>query len=198
MAHQLIQVIYLMHVHVQAILFILSLRLIFYKVLVKSAYQFLCLYLLLLDSNLTPSSWILLYTIGLSGSEIRESWICSSSIWGWCTASIPVQSRSRKGWNCCSDYRGQWSCGIWLPSCKTFHKPLIWCRWRLTLRLTSFQSLVIELAGVLFVLICTGCKQIVFKMDHYGNGEEIVLENVFNPGSCTPSFQNFDQELFTG
>jgi len=63
--------------------------------------------------------------------------------------------------------------------------------------LSNSNTCIIELAAVLFVLICIGCKQVVFKMDQYGNGEEMVLENVFNP-IRTPSFQNFDQELFTG
>lgn len=64
--------------------------------------------------------------------------------------------------------------------------------------MTSFSSYIIELAGVLFVLICIGCKQIIFKMDQYGNGDEILLDNVFNQVDRTPSFQNFDLELFTG
>ncbi|XP_062117972.1 exonuclease 1 [Humulus lupulus] len=48
-------------------------------------------------------------------------------------------------------------------------------------------------------LIAYGCEAIVFKMDRYGNGEEILLDNVFNNSKArTPSFQNFDKELLTG
>ncbi|KAF4385231.1 hypothetical protein G4B88_026514, partial [Cannabis sativa] len=44
-----------------------------------------------------------------------------------------------------------------------------------------------------------GISAILFKMDRYGNGEEILLDNVFNSKKgCTPSFQNFDKELLTG
>ena len=49
-----------------------------------------------------------------------------------------------------------------------------------------------------FVLICIGYKQVVFKMDRYGKGEEIVLNNIFDSVARTPSFQNFDMELFRG
>ncbi|GFZ12279.1 5'-3' exonuclease family protein [Actinidia rufa] len=48
------------------------------------------------------------------------------------------------------------------------------------------------------VLICAGCTQIVFKMDRYGNGEEIVQNKIFESLDCRPSFQHFDIELFTG
>ena len=61
-----------------------------------------------------------------------------------------------------------------------------------------FLSYIIELAGALFVLLCIGCKQIIFKMDQFGNGDELLLDNVFNQVDLTPSFQNFDLELFTG
>ncbi|PON35930.1 XPG/Rad2 endonuclease [Trema orientale] len=47
-------------------------------------------------------------------------------------------------------------------------------------------------------LIAYGCKAIVFKMDRYGNGEEIQLDNIFDSKARTPSFQNFDKELLTG
>ncbi|KAF4373590.1 hypothetical protein F8388_025284 [Cannabis sativa] len=48
-------------------------------------------------------------------------------------------------------------------------------------------------------LIAYGCETILFKMDRYGNGEEILLDNVFNSKKGrTPSFQNFDKELLTG
>lgn len=35
-------------------------------------------------------------------------------------------------------------------------------------------------------------------MDRYGNGEEMVLDRVFDSVARAPSFQNFDKELFTG
>lgn len=35
-------------------------------------------------------------------------------------------------------------------------------------------------------------------MDRNGNGEELVLDNVFGPETSTPSFQNFDKDLFIG
>lgn len=38
----------------------------------------------------------------------------------------------------------------------------------------------------------------MFKMDRDGNGEEIVLDKLFNSVSCLPSFRNFDIKLFLG
>ena len=35
-------------------------------------------------------------------------------------------------------------------------------------------------------------------MDRYGNGEEMVMNRVFDSGARVPSFRNFDKELFTG
>jgi len=35
-------------------------------------------------------------------------------------------------------------------------------------------------------------------MDRFGNGEEIVLNNVFDSVARKPSFRNLDMELFTG
>lgn len=40
--------------------------------------------------------------------------------------------------------------------------------------------------------------KVIFKMDRYGKGEELILDNVFQAVDQKPSFQNFDQELFTG
>lgn len=40
--------------------------------------------------------------------------------------------------------------------------------------------------------------QTIFKMDRYGNGEEIVLDKVFDAAARKPSFQCFDKELFIG
>ncbi|KAL8042484.1 hypothetical protein ABFX02_09G054200 [Erythranthe guttata] len=48
-------------------------------------------------------------------------------------------------------------------------------------------------------LLVYGCPAVVFKMDRYGNGEEIIMEKVFkNTVGSVPSFKNFDRELFTG
>ncbi|KAI3735613.1 hypothetical protein L6452_15120 [Arctium lappa] len=44
-------------------------------------------------------------------------------------------------------------------------------------------------------LLAYGCSSVVFKMDRYGNGEEIVIDEVFD---SVPSFRHFDKELFTG
>lgn len=57
-----------------------------------------------------------------SDVEIRKHRICGSSIWGWCTVSILVKSWSWKGWYNSGYHRGQWSVGIWLPSCKNFQQ----------------------------------------------------------------------------
>ncbi|GMI75435.1 hypothetical protein like AT1G18090 [Hibiscus trionum] len=47
-------------------------------------------------------------------------------------------------------------------------------------------------------LIAYGCPAIMFKMDRYGNGEELVLSKVFDSLTSKPSFRNFDKDLFTG
>ncbi|KAL8159301.1 hypothetical protein V2J09_000838 [Rumex salicifolius] len=47
-------------------------------------------------------------------------------------------------------------------------------------------------------LLAYGCSSVIFKMDRYGNGEEILLEKVFNSTNRKPSFQNFNRDLFTG
>ncbi|KAJ9676858.1 hypothetical protein PVL29_022054 [Vitis rotundifolia] len=47
-------------------------------------------------------------------------------------------------------------------------------------------------------LMAYGCRAIIFKMDRNGNGEEMVLDRVFDSVARVPSFQNFDKELFTG
>ncbi|GFP99992.1 exonuclease 1 [Phtheirospermum japonicum] len=46
-------------------------------------------------------------------------------------------------------------------------------------------------------LLAYGCPAVVFKMDRFGNGEEIVLEKVFNTVGRVPSFKNLDGQLFT-
>ncbi|XP_023001042.1 exonuclease 1 [Cucurbita maxima] len=47
-------------------------------------------------------------------------------------------------------------------------------------------------------LIAYGCKATIFKMDRYGNGEEMILDKIFDSAGCTPSFRYFDKELLTG
>ncbi|KAH7528610.1 hypothetical protein FEM48_Zijuj05G0090200 [Ziziphus jujuba var. spinosa] len=71
-------------------------------------------------------------------------------------------------------------------------------------QLAYLSSLEVEIGGIEAVitedsdLVAYGCQAIIFKMDRYGNGEEIVMDNIFNSVSLKPSFQNFDKELFTG
>lgn len=40
--------------------------------------------------------------------------------------------------------------------------------------------------------------QVIFKMDRDGNGDEIILDNVFDSAIQKPSFRNLNKELFTG
>ncbi|XP_039142572.1 exonuclease 1 isoform X2 [Dioscorea cayenensis subsp. rotundata] len=47
-------------------------------------------------------------------------------------------------------------------------------------------------------LIAYGCQAVIYKMDRYGNGEELLLDRVFNSVSNELSFKNFDKKLFTG
>ncbi|KAI7755041.1 hypothetical protein M8C21_023721 [Ambrosia artemisiifolia] len=47
-------------------------------------------------------------------------------------------------------------------------------------------------------LLAYGCSSVIFKMDRYGNGEEIVIDNVFDSVGRLPSFLHFDKDLFTG
>ncbi|CAL9066257.1 unnamed protein product [Musa banksii] len=47
-------------------------------------------------------------------------------------------------------------------------------------------------------LIAYGCQAIIFKMDRYGNGEEILMDKVFKSASDGLSFKDFDKELLTG
>ncbi|GMP32969.1 hypothetical protein CsSME_00006494 [Camellia sinensis var. sinensis] len=71
-------------------------------------------------------------------------------------------------------------------------------------QLAYLSSLEAEKGGIVAVisedsdLLAYGCPAVVFKMDRYGNGEEIVQNKVFESTSCVPSFQCFDKELFTG
>ncbi|XP_065850458.1 exonuclease 1 [Euphorbia lathyris] len=47
-------------------------------------------------------------------------------------------------------------------------------------------------------LLAYGCQATIFKMDRFGNGDLILLDNVFEAVSCKPSFRYFDMKLFTG
>ncbi|CAH2037054.1 unnamed protein product [Thlaspi arvense] len=70
-------------------------------------------------------------------------------------------------------------------------------------QLAYLSSLELEQGGIAAVitedsdLLAYGCKAVIFKMDRYGKGEELVLDNVFQAVDQKPSFHNFDQELFT-
>ncbi|XP_058194140.1 exonuclease 1 [Rhododendron vialii] len=71
-------------------------------------------------------------------------------------------------------------------------------------QLAYLSSLEPENGGIIAVisedsdLLAYGCPAIVFKMDRYGNGEEILLHKVFESATCVPSFRHFDKELFIG
>lgn len=71
-------------------------------------------------------------------------------------------------------------------------------------QLAYLSSLEAEKGGIEAVitedsdLMAYGCNAVIFKMDRYGNGEEIVLDRIFGSVSSVPSFQNFNEELFTG
>ncbi|KAI8528636.1 hypothetical protein RHMOL_Rhmol12G0162900 [Rhododendron molle] len=71
-------------------------------------------------------------------------------------------------------------------------------------QLAYLSSLEPENGGIIAVisedsdLLAYGCPAIVFKMDRYGNGEEILLHKVFESANCVPSFRHFDKELFIG
>ncbi|XP_031259371.1 exonuclease 1 [Pistacia vera] len=71
-------------------------------------------------------------------------------------------------------------------------------------QLAYLSSLEVEKGGIAAVitedsdLIAYGCQATVFKMDRHGNGEELLLDNAFESSNGTPSFRNFDQELFIG
>ncbi|CAN0891482.1 Exonuclease 1 [Linum grandiflorum] len=48
-------------------------------------------------------------------------------------------------------------------------------------------------------LLAYGCPATIFKMDQHGNGEELILDGVFDPeASRKPSFRHLNMELFTG
>ncbi|VVA91735.1 unnamed protein product [Arabis nemorensis] len=70
-------------------------------------------------------------------------------------------------------------------------------------QLAYLSSLNLEQGGIAAVitedsdLLAYGCKAVIFKMDRYGKGEELILDNVFQAVDQKPSFQNFDQKLFT-
>ncbi|GAB4860991.1 hypothetical protein Ancab_036151 [Ancistrocladus abbreviatus] len=70
-------------------------------------------------------------------------------------------------------------------------------------QLAYLSSIEEEQGGVVAVitedsdLLAYGCPAIIFKMDRYGNGEEIMLDKVFSSNDHKPSFRNFNRELFT-
>lgn len=49
-----------------------------------------------------------------------------------------------------------------------------------------------------FLVLIGVALQTIFKMDRYGNGEEMMLDKIFDSAASTPSFKNFDKELLTG
>ncbi|KAK4843352.1 hypothetical protein QYF36_007143 [Acer negundo] len=71
-------------------------------------------------------------------------------------------------------------------------------------QLAYLSNLEVEKGGIVAVitedsdLIVYGSQATVFKMDRYGNGEELLLDKVFDSVTCTPSFRSFDNELFIG
>ncbi|CAK9172928.1 unnamed protein product [Ilex paraguariensis] len=71
-------------------------------------------------------------------------------------------------------------------------------------QLAYLSSLEEERGGIVAVisedsdLLAYGCAAIIFKMDRYGTGEEMVLREVLDAVARVPSFQNFNEELFTG
>ncbi|PSR84696.1 Exonuclease [Actinidia chinensis var. chinensis] len=71
-------------------------------------------------------------------------------------------------------------------------------------QLAYLSSLEVDNGGIVAVvsedsdLLAYGCPAIVFKMDRYGNGEEIVLNKIFESSDHVPSFRHFDIELFAG
>ncbi|CDO98379.1 unnamed protein product [Coffea canephora] len=71
-------------------------------------------------------------------------------------------------------------------------------------QLAYLSSLEAEKGGIVAVvsedsdLLAYGCPAVVFKMDRYGNGQEIILDKVLGSSDRVPSFRNFDKNLFTG
>ncbi|KAJ8443284.1 hypothetical protein Cgig2_010179 [Carnegiea gigantea] len=71
-------------------------------------------------------------------------------------------------------------------------------------QLAYLSSLGEEEGGIVAVisedsdLLAYGCPAIIFKMDRFGNGEEIVLDKVFNSTIPKPSFRHFNKSLFIG
>ncbi|XP_023766582.1 exonuclease 1 [Lactuca sativa] len=68
----------------------------------------------------------------------------------------------------------------------------------------AYSTLDVEEGGIAAViledsdLLACGCSSVVFKMDRYGNGEEIALDKVLGSVRRIPSFLDFDKELFAG
>lgn len=71
-------------------------------------------------------------------------------------------------------------------------------------QLAFMSSIEAEKGGIVAVisedsdLLAYGCPSVIFKMDKYGNGEEMILNEVFSSSERIPTFRNFDMQLFTG
>ncbi|KAL2934159.1 Exonuclease 1, partial [Bienertia sinuspersici] len=71
-------------------------------------------------------------------------------------------------------------------------------------QLAYLSSLGEEHGGIVAVisedsdLLAYGCPSVIFKMDRFGNAEEILLDKVFNSTDSKPSFRNFNTILFIG
>uniref|UniRef100_A0A803MR40 Exonuclease 1 n=1 Tax=Chenopodium quinoa TaxID=63459 RepID=A0A803MR40_CHEQI len=69
-------------------------------------------------------------------------------------------------------------------------------------QLAYLSSLGEENGGIVAIisedsdLLAYGCPSIIFKMDRFGNGEEIIIDKVFNSTEIKPSFRNFNTNLF--
>ncbi|KAI5660255.1 hypothetical protein M9H77_29048 [Catharanthus roseus] len=71
-------------------------------------------------------------------------------------------------------------------------------------QLAYMSTLEAEKGGIVAVisedsdLLAYGCPAIIFKMDQYGNGQEVILDKFFSSTTHVPSFLSFDRMLFTG
>ncbi|OIT30671.1 PREDICTED: exonuclease 1 [Nicotiana attenuata] len=71
-------------------------------------------------------------------------------------------------------------------------------------QLAYLSSLEEEKSGIVAVisedsdLLAYGCPAVFFKMDSFGNGQEVVLDQVFSSATHVPSFRHLNKDLFTG
>ncbi|XP_009600117.1 exonuclease 1-like isoform X2 [Nicotiana tabacum] len=71
-------------------------------------------------------------------------------------------------------------------------------------QLAYLASLEEEKSGIVAVisedsdLLAYGCPAVFFKMDSFGNGQEVVLDHVFSSATHVPSFRHLNRDLFTG